>query len=181
MLAHVYQYVKVCSLCVQMQVNPGFFNALNVKLELESGQAADSSDAAQYLSRLIKRPVPEKPTELWKTYLRRCDAHALFIILFLLLTPGSQYPAVFKSIILHWLQCDSCFYLTLNLCFVILTRCLLLSCHCRVPCLSLRCSDVEIKHLATTNDIMCIKLKSNTICHGCICAMCFHAIQPHVS
>lgn len=78
MLAHVYQCVKVCSLCVQMsQVNPGFFSALNLKSELESSQAADSSDAAQYLSRLIKRSVPEKPAELWKTYLRRCGTHGL--------------------------------------------------------------------------------------------------------
>ncbi|GAA6087329.1 zinc finger protein castor homolog 1 isoform X4 [Tachysurus ichikawai] len=67
------------------QVNPGFFSALNLKSELESSQAADSSDAAQYLSRLIKRPVPEKPIELWKTYLRRydtdevCDAQCDFL------------------------------------------------------------------------------------------------------
>ncbi|XP_053096558.1 zinc finger protein castor homolog 1 isoform X2 [Pangasianodon hypophthalmus] len=67
------------------QVNPGFFSALNLKSELESGQAADSSDAAQYLSRLIKRPVPEKSAELWKTYLRRydtdevCDAQCDFL------------------------------------------------------------------------------------------------------
>ncbi|KAF4078041.1 hypothetical protein AMELA_G00194850 [Ameiurus melas] len=66
------------------QVNPGFFSALNLKSELESGQAADSSDAAQYLSRLVKRPVLEKPTE-WKTYLRRydideiCDAQCDFL------------------------------------------------------------------------------------------------------
>lgn len=84
MLAHVYQCVKVCSLCVQMsQVNPSFFSALNLKSELESGQAADSSDAAQYLSRLIKRPVQDKPSELWKTYLRRCTTHGL---------PSSLYP-----------------------------------------------------------------------------------------
>ncbi|XP_072553100.1 zinc finger protein castor homolog 1 isoform X1 [Salminus brasiliensis] len=54
-------------------VNPSFFSALNLKSELEGGQAAENSEAAQYLSRLIKRPAPEKPTELWKTYLRRYD------------------------------------------------------------------------------------------------------------
>uniref|UniRef100_W5L140 Castor zinc finger 1 n=1 Tax=Astyanax mexicanus TaxID=7994 RepID=W5L140_ASTMX len=54
-------------------VNPGFFSALNLKSDLEGGQVGENSEAAQYLSRLIKRPVPEKPTELWKTYLRRYD------------------------------------------------------------------------------------------------------------
>ncbi|KAM9445874.1 zinc finger protein castor homolog 1 isoform 4-T5 [Clarias gariepinus] len=70
---------------VMNKVNQGFFNALNLKSELESSQAADSRDAAQYLSRLIKRRVPEKPAEVWKTYLRRydtdevCDAQCDFL------------------------------------------------------------------------------------------------------
>jgi len=53
-------------------MNPGFFNALDLKSELEGAQAADGSDAAQYLSRVMKRSCPEKHTELWRTYLRRC-------------------------------------------------------------------------------------------------------------
>ncbi|XP_066528054.1 zinc finger protein castor homolog 1 isoform X3 [Hoplias malabaricus] len=67
------------------QVNPGFFNALNLKSELEGGQAPETSEAAQYLSRLMKRPAPEKTTELWRTYLRRydtdevCDGHCDFL------------------------------------------------------------------------------------------------------
>lgn len=103
MLAHVYQCVKVRSLCVQMsQVNPGFFSALNLKSELESSQAADSSDAAQYLSKLIKRPVLEKPTELWKTYLRRCVPHGFVHFTYcepvVLLILGSQYPVHYSSL-----------------------------------------------------------------------------------
>lgn len=54
-------------------VNPSFFSALNLKSDLEGGQVGENSEAAQYLSRLMKRPVPEKPTELWRTYLRRYD------------------------------------------------------------------------------------------------------------
>ncbi|XP_073795203.1 zinc finger protein castor homolog 1 isoform X14 [Danio rerio] len=67
------------------KMNPGFFNALDLKSELEGAQAADGSDAAQYLSRVMKRSSPEKPTELWKTYLRRydiddfCEAHCDFL------------------------------------------------------------------------------------------------------
>lgn len=53
------------------QVNPGFFNALNLKTELENNQGTDTSEAAQYLCRVMGRPLPEKPVELWKTYLRR--------------------------------------------------------------------------------------------------------------
>lgn len=183
MLAHVCQCVKVCSLCVQMsQVNPGFFSALNLKSELESGQAADSSEAAQYLNRLIKRPVPEKPIELWKTYLRRCPTHALSalsIISFAPPTLGPQYPAVLKSIILRWLHCDSCFYLTPTLCFVILALCPLLSCHCHVLCLSL-VSDVEIKHLARTNDIMCIVPKPRQYVTAALEQSVFMLFKPYI-
>ncbi|XP_019907437.1 zinc finger protein castor homolog 1 isoform X5 [Esox lucius] len=55
------------------KMNAGFFSALNLKTEQESSQGADTSEAAQYLSRIMKRPVPDKPTELWRTYLRRFD------------------------------------------------------------------------------------------------------------
>ncbi|XP_062872083.1 zinc finger protein castor homolog 1 [Trichomycterus rosablanca] len=55
------------------QGNSGFLGAMNIKSEMDAGQLNDGSDAAQYLSRLIKRPVPEKPAELWRTYLRRYD------------------------------------------------------------------------------------------------------------
>uniref|UniRef100_A0AAR2K267 C2H2-type domain-containing protein n=1 Tax=Pygocentrus nattereri TaxID=42514 RepID=A0AAR2K267_PYGNA len=57
------------------QVNPGFFSALTMKSELEGGQAPENSETVQYLSRLMKRPAPEKPAELWKTYLRRYFAY----------------------------------------------------------------------------------------------------------
>lgn len=53
-------------------MNPGFFSALDLKSELEGAQSADGSDAAQYLSRVMKRSGPEKHTELWRTYLHRC-------------------------------------------------------------------------------------------------------------
>uniref|UniRef100_A0A3B5AHG7 Castor zinc finger 1 n=1 Tax=Stegastes partitus TaxID=144197 RepID=A0A3B5AHG7_9TELE len=52
------------------QVNPALFNAMNLKTELEAGQGSDTSEAAQYLNRVLKRPMPEKPTEIWRTYLR---------------------------------------------------------------------------------------------------------------
>ncbi|XP_067228175.1 zinc finger protein castor homolog 1 isoform X7 [Chanodichthys erythropterus] len=55
------------------KMNPGFFSALDLKSELEGAQSADGSDAAQYLSRVMKRSGPEKHTELWRTYLRRYD------------------------------------------------------------------------------------------------------------
>ncbi|XP_076874610.1 zinc finger protein castor homolog 1 isoform X6 [Brachyhypopomus gauderio] len=67
------------------QVNPGFFGALSLKSEMPGGQAPDASEAAQYLSRLMKRSIPEKPVELWKSYLRRydtdevCDAQCDFL------------------------------------------------------------------------------------------------------
>ncbi|XP_015192661.2 zinc finger protein castor homolog 1 isoform X3 [Lepisosteus oculatus] len=55
------------------QVNPAFISALSLKTELEGSQPGDSSELAQYLSRVMKVPVQEKPVELWKTYLRRYD------------------------------------------------------------------------------------------------------------
>uniref|UniRef100_UPI003AAA7811 zinc finger protein castor homolog 1 n=1 Tax=Centroberyx gerrardi TaxID=166262 RepID=UPI003AAA7811 len=55
------------------QVNPALLNAMNLKTELEAGQGTDTSEAAQYLSRIMKRPQPDKPTEIWRTYLRRFD------------------------------------------------------------------------------------------------------------
>ncbi|KAI1892609.1 hypothetical protein AGOR_G00135340 [Albula goreensis] len=55
------------------QVNAGFFSGMNVKAEMEGGQGVDNSEAAQYLSRVMKRPQQEKPAELWRTYLRRFD------------------------------------------------------------------------------------------------------------
>ncbi|XP_065141657.1 zinc finger protein castor homolog 1 isoform X2 [Paramisgurnus dabryanus] len=63
-------------------VGPGFFNSLDLKSELEGAQ--DCTDAAQYL-RVMKRSSPEKPAELWRTYLRRydtddyCEAHCDFL------------------------------------------------------------------------------------------------------
>ncbi|XP_054905914.1 zinc finger protein castor homolog 1 isoform X2 [Poeciliopsis prolifica] len=53
------------------QVNPALFNAMNLKTELQGGQVHDTSEAAQYLHRVLKRP--ENTTEIWKTYLRRFD------------------------------------------------------------------------------------------------------------
>ncbi|KAK2851265.1 hypothetical protein Q5P01_007541 [Channa striata] len=55
------------------QVNPALFNTMNLKTELDAGQGGDASEAAQYLNRVLKRPLPEKPTEIWRTYLRRFD------------------------------------------------------------------------------------------------------------
>uniref|UniRef100_A0A665T9P7 C2H2-type domain-containing protein n=1 Tax=Echeneis naucrates TaxID=173247 RepID=A0A665T9P7_ECHNA len=55
------------------QVNPVLFNAMNLKTELEAGHGSDTSEAAQYLNRVLKRPLAEKPTEIWRTYLRRFD------------------------------------------------------------------------------------------------------------
>ncbi|KAM9343570.1 zinc finger protein castor homolog 1 isoform 3-T3 [Pholidichthys leucotaenia] len=55
------------------QVNPALFNAMHLKRELEAGQGANTSEAAQYLNRELKRPLPEKATEIWRTYLRRFD------------------------------------------------------------------------------------------------------------
>ncbi|XP_034000594.1 zinc finger protein castor homolog 1 isoform X6 [Trematomus bernacchii] len=53
-------------------VNPALFNAMNLKTELEAGQG-NPSEAAYYLNRVLKRPMPEKPSEIWRTYLRRFD------------------------------------------------------------------------------------------------------------
>ncbi|KAK1157325.1 hypothetical protein AOXY_G24963 [Acipenser oxyrinchus oxyrinchus] len=55
------------------QANAGFFNAMNVKAEVESSQTGDGSEMAQYLSRVMKTPAQEKPVEFWRTYLRRFD------------------------------------------------------------------------------------------------------------
>uniref|UniRef100_A0AAZ1XH24 C2H2-type domain-containing protein n=1 Tax=Oreochromis aureus TaxID=47969 RepID=A0AAZ1XH24_OREAU len=55
------------------QVNPALFNAMNLKTELEAGEGGDSSEAAQYLSKVLKRPLAEKATEIWRAYLRRFD------------------------------------------------------------------------------------------------------------
>ncbi|XP_052396338.1 zinc finger protein castor homolog 1 isoform X1 [Carassius gibelio] len=55
------------------KMNPGFFRALDLKSELEGAQAANGSDAAQYLSRVMKRSDPEKHSEHWRTFLRRFD------------------------------------------------------------------------------------------------------------
>ncbi|XP_029910824.1 zinc finger protein castor homolog 1 isoform X7 [Myripristis murdjan] len=55
------------------QVNPALFNAMNLKTELEAGQGSDTLEAAQYLNTVIKRPLADKPTEIWRTYLRRFD------------------------------------------------------------------------------------------------------------
>ncbi|XP_041859410.1 zinc finger protein castor homolog 1 isoform X4 [Melanotaenia boesemani] len=61
------------SLMNKMQMNPALLNAVNLKTELEGGQGNDTSEAAQYLNRVLKRPLPEKPSEIWRTYLRRFD------------------------------------------------------------------------------------------------------------
>uniref|UniRef100_A0A3Q0R4D8 Castor zinc finger 1 n=1 Tax=Amphilophus citrinellus TaxID=61819 RepID=A0A3Q0R4D8_AMPCI len=50
-----------------------FVLAMNLKTELEAGEGGDTSEAAQYLNKVLKRPLPEKPTEIWRTYLRRFD------------------------------------------------------------------------------------------------------------
>ncbi|KAM7412130.1 hypothetical protein PAMA_021877 [Pampus argenteus] len=55
------------------KVNPALFNAMNLKTELETGQGSDTSEAAQYLNRVLKRPMADKPSEIWRTYLRRFD------------------------------------------------------------------------------------------------------------
>ncbi|XP_077398888.1 zinc finger protein castor homolog 1 isoform X5 [Vanacampus margaritifer] len=55
------------------QVNPALFNAMHLKTELEAGQAGENPEAAQYLSQVLKRPQVDKPSEIWRTYLRRFD------------------------------------------------------------------------------------------------------------
>ncbi|KAJ8378908.1 hypothetical protein AAFF_G00233420 [Aldrovandia affinis] len=55
------------------QVNASFFSGMNLKTELEGGPGMDNSEAAQYLSRVMKRPLQDRPAELWRTYLRRFD------------------------------------------------------------------------------------------------------------
>lgn len=49
---------------------------MNLKSELEAGQGANACEGAQYLSRVLKKPALEKPTEIWRTYLRRYDSHS---------------------------------------------------------------------------------------------------------
>nr|XP_046253545.1 zinc finger protein castor homolog 1 isoform X5 [Scatophagus argus] len=55
------------------QVNPALFSTMNLKAELEAGQGSNTPEAVQYLNRVLKRPTSEKPTEIWRTYLRRFD------------------------------------------------------------------------------------------------------------
>ncbi|XP_019743566.1 zinc finger protein castor homolog 1 isoform X6 [Hippocampus comes] len=55
------------------QVNPALFNAMHLKTELEGGQAGENPEVAQYLSQVLKRPQLDKPSEIWRTYLRRFD------------------------------------------------------------------------------------------------------------
>uniref|UniRef100_A0A3Q2Y737 Castor zinc finger 1 n=1 Tax=Hippocampus comes TaxID=109280 RepID=A0A3Q2Y737_HIPCM len=52
------------------QVNPALFNAMHLKTELEGGQAGENPEVAQYLSQVLKRPQLDKPSEIWRTYLR---------------------------------------------------------------------------------------------------------------
>ncbi|KAK6303070.1 hypothetical protein J4Q44_G00255240 [Coregonus suidteri] len=53
--------------------NTSLLSSLMNKTELESGQGADTLEATKYLSRIMTRPMPVKPIELWRTYLRRFD------------------------------------------------------------------------------------------------------------
>ncbi|KAM6982664.1 zinc finger protein castor homolog 1 isoform 6-T6 [Tautogolabrus adspersus] len=55
------------------QVNPALFNAMNLKAELEVGQGSSNQEAAQYLNSVLRRPMAEKHTEIWRKYLRRFD------------------------------------------------------------------------------------------------------------
>uniref|UniRef100_H3DCI7 Castor zinc finger 1 n=1 Tax=Tetraodon nigroviridis TaxID=99883 RepID=H3DCI7_TETNG len=55
------------------QVNPALYSTMNLKTELEAGQGANACEGAQYLGRVLKKPALEKPTEIWRTYLRRFD------------------------------------------------------------------------------------------------------------
>uniref|UniRef100_A0A3P9PPV8 Castor zinc finger 1 n=1 Tax=Poecilia reticulata TaxID=8081 RepID=A0A3P9PPV8_POERE len=73
---------SLLSSLMNKQVNPALFNAMNLKTELEGGQVHDTSEAAQYLHRVLKRP--ENTTEIWKTYLRFdtddfCEAQCDFL------------------------------------------------------------------------------------------------------
>lgn len=58
------------------QVNPALFSTMNLKTELEVGHGANAGDGAQYLSRVLRKPAMEKPTEIWRTYLRRYDSQS---------------------------------------------------------------------------------------------------------
>ncbi|TRY98476.1 hypothetical protein DNTS_016628 [Danionella cerebrum] len=55
------------------KMNPGFFRALDLKLEMEGAQTGDGLDAAQYLNSVMKRSSPDRQPELWRTYLRRAN------------------------------------------------------------------------------------------------------------
>ncbi|CAJ1085423.1 zinc finger protein castor homolog 1 isoform X5 [Xyrichtys novacula] len=55
------------------QVNPALFNTMNQKMELEASQVSSTPEAAHYLNSVLKRPMAEKPTEIWRKYLRRFD------------------------------------------------------------------------------------------------------------
>ncbi|XP_057712725.1 zinc finger protein castor homolog 1 isoform X3 [Corythoichthys intestinalis] len=55
------------------QVNPALFNAMHLKTEMEAGQGSDTTEAPQYLNQVLKRPLADKPSEIWRTYLRRFD------------------------------------------------------------------------------------------------------------
>ncbi|XP_028307710.1 zinc finger protein castor homolog 1 isoform X3 [Gouania willdenowi] len=55
------------------KINPALFNAMNMKAELDAGHCGDVAEATQHLSRVLKRPLAEKPNEIWRTYLRRFD------------------------------------------------------------------------------------------------------------
>ncbi|KAG7265357.1 hypothetical protein CRUP_006021 [Coryphaenoides rupestris] len=55
------------------QVNPALFSAMHLKTELEGPPGPEGSEAAQYLSRIMRRQQAEKPAEIWRTYLRRFD------------------------------------------------------------------------------------------------------------
>ncbi|XP_041655136.1 zinc finger protein castor homolog 1 isoform X4 [Cheilinus undulatus] len=55
------------------QVNPALFSTMNLKTELEASQGSGTPEAAHYLNSVLKRPMAEKPTEIWRKYLRRFD------------------------------------------------------------------------------------------------------------
>lgn len=58
------------------QVNPALFSTMNLKTELEVGHGTNAGEGAQYLSRVLKKPTVEKPSEIWRTYLRRYDSRS---------------------------------------------------------------------------------------------------------
>uniref|UniRef100_A0A3B4BGH5 C2H2-type domain-containing protein n=1 Tax=Periophthalmus magnuspinnatus TaxID=409849 RepID=A0A3B4BGH5_9GOBI len=66
-------------------VNPSLFNAMNIKSEMDGNHGGDHAEAGHYLNQVLKRSLPEKPNEIWRTYLRRfdtddfCEAHCDFL------------------------------------------------------------------------------------------------------